>query len=129
LSINLGATVPLESSLAPALEAARLSIEQSQNQSQQTQDLARLEVENNARQLEAARAGLELSQQLVEQSQVTFDNTQQRFDLGLIIELDVLTASEALQEAQLNLDRAHDSYLLALLQYLNSLAVNPLEVF
>jgi outer membrane protein len=128
-SINLGATVPLESSLAPALEAARLSIEQSQNQSQQTQDLARLEVENNARQLEAARAGLELSQQLVEQSQVTFDNTQQRFDLGLIIELDVVTAREALQEAQLNLDRAHDSYLLALLQYLNSLAVNPLEVF
>jgi outer membrane protein len=128
-SIKLGATLPLESSLAPALEAARLSIEQSQSQAQQTQDLARLEVENNQRQLEAARAGLELSQQLVEQSQVTFDNTKQRFDLGLIIELDVLTAQEALQEAQLNLDRAQDSYLLALLQYLNSLAVNPLEVF
>jgi outer membrane protein len=128
-SINLGATVPLESSLAPALEAARLSIEQSQQQAQQTQELARLEVTNAQRQLDAARSGLELSQQLVEQSQVTYDTTKERFDLGLIIELDVLTADEALRESQLNLAKAQDSYLTALLQYLNSLAVNPMEVF
>jgi outer membrane protein len=128
-SINLGATVPIETSLAPALEAARLSIEQSQNQAQQTQELARLEVTNTQRQLDAAQAGLELSQQLVEQSQQTYDTTKERFDLGLIIELDVLTAEEALRESQLNLAKAQDSYLLALLQYLNSLAVNPLEVF
>jgi outer membrane protein len=128
-SINLGATVPLESSLAPALEAARLSIEQSQQQAEQTQELARLEVTNAQRQLDAARSGLELSQQLIEQSQVTYDTTKERFDLGLIIELDVLTADEALRESQLNLAKAQDSYLTALLQYLNSLAVNPMEVF
>jgi outer membrane protein len=128
-SINLGATVPLESSLAPALEAARLSIEQSQQQAEQTQELARLEITNAQRQLDAAQAGLELSQQLVEQSQETYDTTKERFDLGLIIELDVITAEEALREAQLNFARAQDSYLLALLQYLNSLAVNPMEVF
>jgi outer membrane protein len=128
-SINLGATVPLESSLAPALEAARLSIEQSQNQAEQTQELARLEITNAQRQLDAAQAGLELSQQLAQQSQQTYDTTKERFDLGLIIELDVLTAEEALREAQLNLARAQDSYLLALLHYLNSLAVNPMEVF
>lgn len=128
-SINLGATVPIETSLAPALEAARLSIEQSQNQAQQTQELARLEITNSQRQLDAARSALELSQQLVEQSQETYDTTKERFDLGLIIELDVLTADEALRESQLNFSRAQDSYLLALLHYLNSLAVNPLEVF
>jgi outer membrane protein len=128
-SINLGATVPIETSLTPALEAAKLSIEQSQNQAQQTQELARLEITNTQRQLDAAQAGLELSQQLVEQSQETFDTTKERFDLGLIIELDVLTADEALSESQLNLAKAQDSYLLALLQYLNSLAVDPLEVF
>jgi outer membrane protein TolC len=128
-SINLGATVPIESSLAPALEAARLSIEQSQQQAMQTQELARLEVTNAERQLDAARSGLELSQQLVEQSQVTYDTTKERFDLGLIIELDVLTADEALRESQLNLAKAQDSYLTALLQYLNSVAVNPMEVF
>lgn len=129
LSVRLGATVPLESSLSPALEAARLSIEQSQQQAEQTQELARLEITNAQRQLDAAQAGLELSQQLVEQSQETYNTTKERFDLGLIIELDVLTADEALRESQLNLARARDSYLLALLQYLNSLAVNPLEVF
>jgi outer membrane protein len=128
-SLNLGATVPLESSLGPALEAARLSIEQSQNQAQQTQELARLEVTNAQRQLDAASAGLELSQQLVAQSQETYDTTKERFDLGLIIELDVLTADEALRESRLNLAKAQDSYLLALLHYLNSLAVNPMEVF
>jgi outer membrane protein TolC len=128
-SINLGATVPIESSLAPALEAARLTIEQSQQQADQTQELARLEITNAQRQLDAARSGLELSQQLVEQSQVTYDNTKERFDLGLIIQLDVLTAEEALRESQLNLARAQDSYLNALLQYLNALAVNPMEVF
>lgn len=128
-SINLGATVPLESSLAPALEVARLSIEQSQNQAEQTQELARLEITNSQRQLDAARSALELSQQLVEQSQETYDTTKERFDLGLIIELDVLTADEALRESQLNLSKAQDSYLVALLQYLNSLAVNPMEVF
>ncbi len=128
-SINVGATVPLESSLTPALEAARLSIEQSKQQAAQTQELARLEVTNNQRQLDAARSGLELSQQLVEQSQVTYDTTKERFDLGLIIKLDVLTADEALREAQLNLAKTQDSYVLALLQYLNSLAVNPMEVF
>jgi outer membrane protein len=128
-SINIGATVPLESSLTPALEAARLSIEQSQQQAEQTQELARLEVTNAQRQLDAARSALELSQQLVEQSQVTFDNTKERFDLGLIIQLDVLTAEEALLESQLNLARAQDSYVNALLQYLNFLAVNPMEVF
>jgi outer membrane protein TolC len=128
-SINLGATVPIETSLVPALDAARLSIEQSQNQAQQTQELARLEITNAQRQLDAARAGLELSQQLVEQSQQTYGTTKERFDLGLIIKLDVLTADEALRESQLNLAKAQDSYLLALLHYLNSLAVNPLEVF
>jgi outer membrane protein TolC len=128
-SINLGATVPIESSLAPALEVARLSIEQSQQQADQTQELARLEITNAQRQLDAARSGLELSEQLVEQSQVTYDNTKERFDLGLIIQLDVLTAEEALRESQLNLARAQDSYLNALLQYLNALAVNPMEVF
>jgi outer membrane protein TolC len=128
-SIGIGATVPLESSLAPALEAAELSIAQSQQQAEQTQELASLEVTNAQRQLDAARSSLELSQQLVEQSQVTFDNTQERFDLGLIIQLDVLTAEEALKESQLNLARAQDSYLNALLQYLDSLAVNPMEVF
>jgi outer membrane protein TolC len=128
-SIGIGATVPIESSLAPALEAAELSISQSQQQAEQTQELARLEVTNAQRQLDAARSSLELSQQLVEQSQVTFDNTKERFDLGLIIQLDVLTAEEALKESQLNLARAQDSYLNALLQYLGSLAVNPMEVF
>lgn len=128
-SIGIGATVPIESSLSPALEAAQLSIAQSQQQAEQTQELARLEVTNAQRQLDAARSGLELSQQLVEQSQVTYDNTKERFDLGLIIQLDVLTAEEALRESQLNLNRAQDTYLNALLQYLNSLAVNPMEVF
>ncbi len=128
-SVNIGATVPLETSLAPALEAARLTIEQSQQQAQQTQELARLEITNAERQLDAARSGVELSQQLVEQSQITFDNTNERFDLGLIIELDVLTAEEALRDSQLNLSRAQDTYLNALLNYLNSLAVNPMEVF
>jgi outer membrane protein TolC len=128
-SINLGATVPLESALEPALQAARLSTEQSQMQAQQTQELARLEITNSQRQLDAAQAGLEFSQQLVEQSQVTYDTTKERFDLGLIIELDVLTAEEALRESQLNLANAQDSYLVALLQYLSTLAVNPMEVF
>jgi outer membrane protein len=128
-SINIGATVPLETSLTPALEAARLSIEQSQQQAAQTQELARLEITNAERQLAAARSALGLSQQLVEQSQVTYDTTKERFDLGLIIQLDVLTAEEALRDSQLNLDRAKDSYLTALLHYLNSLAVNPMEVF
>jgi outer membrane protein TolC len=128
-SINLGATVPLETSLEPALEAARLSIEQSQMQAQQTQELARLEIDNSQRQLDAAKTGLEFSQQLVDQSQQTYDTTKERFELGLIINLDVLTADEALREAQLNLAKAQDSYLVALLQYLTTLAVNPMEVF
>ncbi len=128
-SLNIGATVPLESSLTPALEAARLTIEQSQQQAEQTQELARLEITNTARQLDAARSGVALSQQLVAQSQTTYDTTKERFELGLIIELDVLTAEEALRDSELNLAKAQDSYLSALLQYLNSLAVNPMEVF
>ncbi|MGL4611482.1 MAG: TolC family protein [Trueperaceae bacterium] len=128
-SISLGASVPLESSLDPALEAAELNIEQNQTQAQQIQELARLEVDNSLRQLEAARSSLTLSEQLVTQSQETFDTTKERFDLGLIIELDVLTADEALRESQLTLARTQDSYLLALLNYLNSLAQNPMEVF
>ena len=128
-SVNLGVTVPLESSLTPALEVAQLSTEQSRQQAEQTQELARLEINNAQRQLDAARSAVDLSQQLVEQSQVTYDNTRERFDLGLIIQLDVLTAEEALRESQLSLARAQDAYLNALLHYLNSLAVNPMEVF
>ena len=68
-SLTLGAKIPIETSLFPALEAARLSIEQSQMQAQRVEDLARLEIENALRQLEAAKANLELSQQLLSQSQ------------------------------------------------------------
>ncbi len=128
-SITLGAIVPIETSLFPALEAARLSIEQSQMQAQRVQELAQLEVANFQRQLEAANANVLLSQQLLDQSQQTLTTAKERLELGLITQLDVLEAEEAWREAQINLGRAKDNYLLSLLKYAQSLAIDPTEVF
>lgn len=129
LSVTLGATIPIESSIFSALEAARLSIEQSKMQAQRTEELARLEIENAARQLEVAKAAVVLSEQLLVQSQQILDTARERFELGVITKLDVLEAENAFQEANLNLGKAKDQYLLSLLQYAQSLAIDLMEVF
>ncbi len=128
-SLTLGAKIPIETSIFPALEAARLSIEQSQMQASRVEELARLEVENTLRQLEAAKANLDLSLQLLSQSQQTYETIKERLELGVVTNLDALESEKALLEAQLNLDKAKDSYLLSLLQVAQSLAINLTEVF
>jgi outer membrane protein len=128
-SLTLSATIPIETSIFPALEAARLSIEQSQMQAERVEELAGLEIENVSRQLEAANANIALSQQILDQSQQTFDTAKERLELGVITQLDLLGAEKALLEAKLNFAKAKDQYLLSLLQYAQSLAVDLMEVF
>jgi outer membrane protein len=128
-SVNLGAKIPIETSLFPALEAARITIEQSKMQAQRVQELALLEITNSERQLAATEANVVLSQKLLDQSQQTFDTAKERLDLGVITPLDVLEAEKALREAHLSLNKAKDNYLLSLLQYVTILALDPMEVF
>lgn len=128
-SVTLGAKIPLETAIFPALEAARLSIEQSQLQASRIEALARLDIANAQRQLEALSATLALSQKILEQSFQSYTTAQARLELGVVTELDVLEAEKGLREAQLNWHKAQDAYLLGLLQYAQSLAVDPMEVF
>ena len=129
VSVSLGVSIPLETATPAAIRAARVTIEQSELQAEQTLELARLELAGRLNDVQAAQATVALSEKLVEQSKQQFDIAKERFELGVISVLDVNQAEQDYLEAQLQHAQATDSYVLALMQLNATLAMNPMEVF
>lgn len=129
LTVGVEFTIPLDTALPDALEAARLSLAQAELQLEQTLALARLELENRQLQLESARANLSLAEQVLAQRQASLSVSQERFELGVISQLEVTQTELSLREAELTVMQAANGVRLAAMQLARSLAINPLEVF
>jgi outer membrane protein TolC len=128
-TVGVEFTIPLDTALPDALEAARLSLAQAELQLEQTLALARLELENRQLQLEGARANLELAEQVLAQRQASLSVSQERFALGVISQLEVAQTELSVREAELTVMQAANGMRLAAMQLARSLAINPLEVF
>ncbi|MCA9835285.1 MAG: TolC family protein [Trueperaceae bacterium] len=126
---SIGLSIPLDASLPDALALADISVNQAQLNYEQTLDTARLRIHNAEQQVRSLEESLALSQELLEQARVTLETTQKRFELGLVSQFDVLGAQQNLAEQELRFGQAQDSLVLALLAYLQSLGLNPMEVF
>jgi outer membrane protein TolC len=128
-TVGVEVTIPLDTALPDALEAARLSLAQAELQLEQTLALARLELENRQLQLEGARANLLLAEQVLAQRQASLRVSQERFALGVISQLELAQAELNVREAELAVMQAAGGVRLAAMQVARSLAINPLEVF
>jgi outer membrane protein len=128
-SIGLTARIPLDASMPAALDAARLNVEQSRMRAALARDLAALEVSNRRRQWEAAVASEALSREVLEARRTSSSATRERVALGIATELDSSQAELTVQSAELALLRNQDAALIALMRLLQSLALDPTEVF
>lgn len=128
-TVSVGLTVPLDTALPAALAAGQLALEQSRVNATQTLELAKLELANTRRALDAAKAALLLAEQLMEQSEQAAEAARERLALGLVSVLAVQGAENDAAEAALNFSRTQDAVLLAQMRLAAALALDPLEVF
>ena len=98
LSFNIGLTIPLDSSLPDALAQADIVLQQAQLSYEQTLESAKLAISHAEQQLQIQETNVTLTEEVLAQAQDTLDISQQRFDLGLVSQLDVLRAELNLKE-------------------------------
>lgn len=127
--LGISARVPLDAALPAALQAAALAVEQASLQLTLAIARAELELNNRQREVEAAEATLDLSEQLLAQSHLVAQDTEARYALGLVSSLERDQAELSAAEAELAAARARDSVLLARLALAAALALDPLEIF
>ncbi len=128
-SVGLGLNIPLNAALDAALEAARLNVDTARLRGAQTLALARLEVANRAADVTAAEAQADLARQVLAQRRESSRVARQRFELGLLPQLEVRSAAVTALEAELALHRAEDAVRLAYMRYAAALGDDPREVF
>ncbi|MCA9839930.1 MAG: TolC family protein [Trueperaceae bacterium] len=127
-NISLGLSIPLDTSLPDALELASLAIEQAKLNYQQTLETAKLTFTNAQQQISSLEANLEVTEEVTKQAREILEIASERYTLGLITPIDVLEAELNLKEQELRLARAEDNLLFAQLHYLNTLAIDLMEV-
>jgi outer membrane protein len=128
-SIAVSARIPLDASMPAALDAARLHVDASRLRAEHARDLAQLEADTRRRQWEAAIAGEVLSRQVRDARSSSLKMTVERVALGIATGMDARQAELDLQSAELVLLRNHDAALIALMRLMQSLALDPTEVF
>jgi outer membrane protein TolC len=128
-TISLTARIPLDASMPAALDAAHLNVEGSRMRAALARDLAALEVSNRRRQWEAAVASEALSREVLDARRASLRATRERVALGIATELDSRHAELTVQSAELALLRNQDAALVALMRLMQSLALDPTEVF
>ena len=127
-SLGLSVTIPLDVALPDALRAARLNIAGAEARAEQVLALAGLELRSRQTEIAGAEAVLGLSEQILAQRQDSFAVSKQRFELGLVSQLEVREAEGNVAAARLALHQAEDELRLAHMRLALALAQNPLEV-
>ncbi len=128
LSAQLSVSIPFGTGSGSALAAAETGVQNAEQQLAQVQAQAGLELQAAQTQLMTAQNSLEAAQALVEQRQSSLATTRTRLGLGLVAPYEVQSAEASLLDAQVQFARLQDSVLLAQLNLLQTLALDPLEV-
>ena len=128
LSAQLSLSIPLNSGSGATLAAANIGVQNAQQQLEQTQAQARLELQAAQNQLATARNSLQAARALVTQRRQALATTKTRLGLGLVAPYEVQSAEASLLDAQVQFARLQDNVLLAQLTLLRTLSLNPLEV-
>jgi outer membrane protein len=124
-SMAVRVSVPLDGRAGAARAAAERNLEQARLQLQLAGQHAELDQTGRALELEAAGAAAQLNQQVLEARLASLQTAEQRLELGVISELDLLQARQDLQTAELALARSKDAVLLAALQHRQAQALDP----
>lgn len=127
-TLGLKLVIPLDAALPEAMQLSELTIKQAEMQIEQTIELAKFDIANKLISLNSAKANLELSLAILEQSNNNLDITTKRFNAGIISELDLKQSQNSLLESAISLQAAKNQTLLAKMQLASSLSINLLEV-
>lgn len=127
-SLAIRVEIPLDTAMRPAQQLAALTLASSEAQLQQVIATAMNEISNAQAGLNAASSGRELAGRLLQQAEATYEAAAERFELGLISPVELLSAERRAAENQLRFQRARDSELLARLTLARALALDPMEV-
>ncbi len=128
-SLSLSASIPLDFSVADALAAVQLNVQQAELRAEQSLELAKLDLATKEAQATSSEVQLALAEQSWLVRQDAFVTAQIRLDAGLITNLDLKQAELDLARAELSVFRAQNSARLAHMSLAVAYAVNPLEVF
>ena len=129
LSARVGVSIPLDSGVGANLAVVETAVANAELLLEQTRAQAALELQAARNQLETTENSLAAGRALVAQRELSLETTRTRLRLGLVPALEVERAEAELLAARVERGRLEDNALLARLVLLQTLAVNPLEVF
>lgn len=129
LSARVGVSIPLDGGVGAGLAVAETAVANAELLLGQTRAQAALELQAARNQLATTENSLAAGRALVEQRELALATTRTRLELGLVPPLEVERAEAELLAARVERGRLEDNALLARLILLQTLAVNPLEVF
>ena len=129
LSARVGVSVPLDSGVGANLAVVETALRNAELLLEQTRAQAALELQAAQNQLETTENSLAAGRALVEQRELSLETTRTRLRLGLVPALEVERAEAELLAARVERGRLEDNALLARLVLLQTLAIDPLEVF
>ena len=129
LSARVGVSIPLDSGVGANLAVAETALRNAELLLTQTRAQAALELQAAQNQLATTENSLAAGRALVEQRELSLETTRTRLGLGLVPALEVERAEAELLAARVERGRLEDNALLARLVLLQTLAIDPLEVF
>ncbi len=129
LSARVGVSIPLDSGVGANLAVAETALSNAELLLAQTRAQAALELQAAQNQLETTENSLAAGRALVTQRELSLETTRTRLGLGLVPALEVERAEAELLAARVERGRLEDNALLARLVLLQTLAIDPLEVF
>ena len=129
LSASIGMSIPLDSGVGATLSVAETAVRNAELALEQTRAQAGLELQAVQDQLFTAENSLAAGRALVQQRQLALETTRTRLRLGLVPASEVERAEAELLDAQVQRGRLEDNVLLARLLLMQTLALDPAEVF
>ena len=127
--LDLSLSIPVDVSVASALEAANLSLKQSELREAQTRELALLDIASKEAQANSAEVQVVLSQERRNQQETLLEAIQARFDAGLVSMLELKQAELDVLNSQLSLVQSQNALRVAHMNLAVAYAMNPLEVY
>lgn len=129
LSASVGVSIPLDSGVGADLSVAETALRNAELGLEQARAQAALELQAVQNQLVTTENSLAAGRALVEQRQLALETTRTRLRLGLVPAYEVERAEAELLDARVQRGRLEDNVLLARLLLLQTLALDPAEVF
>lgn len=129
VSLALTINVPLDTSVGAALEGARLTVAAAERELERTRQRAALAVASAKRTLESAALQARLATAQRDRATEKADEAARRLDLGLVAAPELDRARLDAEEADLAARGADDTVLLARLELVQALGLDPMEVF